>query len=151
MRQSLTAGRTVVRCHLARVRRSWSFQRPAAPSPSRTRRGKWSVTELERWRELWESPQATQWDDTARGTVAVLVTYESAIFSGSASAWQAQEARYAAEALGLTPRALPGSRRVPLAARATSATCCRPSWPAVRASRSGRTRRRRRWHGCRRG
>lgn len=66
----------------------------------------WSEAELERWRELWESPQATQWDDTARGTVAVLVTYETAIFTGAASAWQAQEARYAAESLGLTPRAL---------------------------------------------
>ena len=51
-------------------------------------------------------PQATQWDDTARGTVAVLVVFESALFGGSASAWQAQECRYAAEALGLTPRAL---------------------------------------------
>jgi hypothetical protein len=66
----------------------------------------WSRAEKARWRELWESPQATQWDDTARGTVAVLVTYESAIFAGAASAWQAQEARYAAEALGLTPKAL---------------------------------------------
>ena len=66
----------------------------------------WSEPERERWRELWESPQATQWDDSSRGTVAMLVTYESAVFSGSAAAWQAQEARHAAEALGLTPRAL---------------------------------------------
>jgi hypothetical protein len=66
----------------------------------------WSEHELERWRELWQSPQATQWDDSAIGTAAVLVIYEFAILTGSASAWQAQEARYAAEALGLTPRAL---------------------------------------------
>jgi len=66
----------------------------------------WSESERDRWRELWESPQATQWDDTVRGTVAVLVTYEAAILDGSAAAWQAQEARYAAEALGLTPKAL---------------------------------------------
>jgi hypothetical protein len=46
------------------------------------------------------------WDDTARGTVAVLVVYEAAILAGSAAAWQAQEARYAAEALGLTPKAM---------------------------------------------
>ena len=78
----------------------------ALPVPGPPKGRKWSTAELERWRELWESPQATQWDDTARGTVAVLVTYEQAIFSGVASAWQAQEARYAAEALGLTPRAL---------------------------------------------
>src|SRR5688500_11208553 len=62
----------------------------------------WSDVERGRWVELWESPQATQWDDTARGTVATLVIYETAIFTGSASAWQAQEARYAAESLGLT-------------------------------------------------
>ena len=67
---------------------------------------KWSAAERARWVELWESPQATQWDDTARGTVAMLVSYESAVFSGTASAWQAPEARYAAEALGLTPRSL---------------------------------------------
>lgn len=66
----------------------------------------WSTHERDRWQELWESPQATQWDDTVRGTVAVLVTYEAAILDGSAAAWQAQEARYAAEALGLTPKAL---------------------------------------------
>ncbi|GAB3049645.1 hypothetical protein GCM10027053_05510 [Intrasporangium mesophilum] len=28
------------------------------------------------------------------------------MFAGEAAAWQAQEARYAAEALGLTPKAL---------------------------------------------
>ncbi|CUR54212.1 putative Predicted protein [metagenome] len=66
----------------------------------------WTDAERARWSELWESPQATQWDETARGTVAALVIFESGIFSGSASAWQAQEARYAAESLGLTPRAL---------------------------------------------
>lgn len=76
------------------------------PVPEPPAGREWSEAELDRWEELWSSPQATQWDDTARGTVAVLVTYEAAIFSGQASAWQAQEARYAAEALGLTPKAL---------------------------------------------
>jgi len=66
----------------------------------------WQQHERSRWDELWESPQATQWDDTARGTVATLVIFESAVLSGQASAWQAQEARYAGEALGLTPKAL---------------------------------------------
>lgn len=66
----------------------------------------WTKADRERWVELWESPQATQWDDSARGTVALLLAFESAILDGSAAAWQAQEARYAAEALGLTPRAL---------------------------------------------
>lgn len=66
----------------------------------------WSPEQAARWTELWESPQATQWDDSARGTVALLLIYESAVIAGTATAWQAQEARYAAEALGLTPRAL---------------------------------------------
>lgn len=66
----------------------------------------WSPAEQDRWIELWQSPQANQWDDTARGTVAILVVYETLIFAGQASAWHAQECRHAAEALGLTPRAL---------------------------------------------
>lgn len=66
----------------------------------------WSKAERARWRELWRSPQATMWDDAAIGTVAVLVVYESAIYAGQASAWQAQEARYATDALGLTPKAM---------------------------------------------
>ena len=66
----------------------------------------WSSTQRARWNELWKSPQASQWDETARGTVAMLLVYEAAVLDGTASAWQAQEARYAADALGLTPRAL---------------------------------------------
>ena len=66
----------------------------------------WTADDRARWDELWQSPQAVMWDDTARGTVAVLLVYEAAILAGSAAAWQAQEARYAAEALGLTPKAM---------------------------------------------
>lgn len=76
---------------------------PVPPMPTGR---EWEKPERDRWAELWQSPQATQWDETARGTVAALVIFESAIYAGTASAWQAQEARYAAEALGLTPRAL---------------------------------------------
>ncbi|MBM9621806.1 hypothetical protein JE024_24340 [Streptomyces zhihengii] len=66
----------------------------------------WTRADVARWEELWRSPQAVMWDDTVRGTVALLLVYESAILAGSASAWMAQEARYAGEALGLTPKAL---------------------------------------------
>lgn len=66
----------------------------------------WTDHQKALWRSLWESPQATQWDDAAGLTVAVLVTYSQAILTGTASAWMAQEARYAAEALGLTPAAM---------------------------------------------
>lgn len=76
------------------------------PVPDLPAGREWSEHERDRWEELWRSPQATQWDDTARGTVAGLIIFETAILTGTASAWQAQEARYAAEALGLTPRAL---------------------------------------------
>lgn len=76
------------------------------PVPAMPAGRDWTTPEKDRWRELWQSPQATQWDETARGTVAALLIFESEILAGTASAWQAQEARYAAEALGLTPRAL---------------------------------------------
>jgi hypothetical protein len=78
----------------------------ALPTPDLPPGRRWTVAEKARWAELWSSPQATQWDESAKGTVAVLIAYESAILGGTAAAWQAQEARYAAEALGLTPRAL---------------------------------------------
>lgn len=76
------------------------------PVPDMPEGRKWTDADKARWIELWQSPQAVMWDDTCRGTVAVLLVYEAAILAGSASAWQAQEARYAAEALGLTPRAM---------------------------------------------
>jgi hypothetical protein len=76
------------------------------PVPEMPTGREWTDADRTRWAELWQSPQATQWDDSVRGTVAVLVIYESAILAGKASAWMAQEARYAGEALGLTPRAM---------------------------------------------
>ena len=76
------------------------------PTPPLPKSRAWSADERARWAELWSSPQAVMWDDSAIGTVAVLLVYESAILSAEASAWQAQEARYASEALGLTPKAM---------------------------------------------
>jgi hypothetical protein len=66
----------------------------------------WDRNQKARWRELWQSPQATQWDDSVSGTVALLVAYESALLSGRGAAWMAQEARYAADSLGLSPKAM---------------------------------------------
>ncbi|MFD5384511.1 hypothetical protein ACFWMG_05950 [Streptomyces sp. NPDC127074] len=66
----------------------------------------WDDDQRARWDDLWKSPQATMWDQSAAVVVAVLVTDERAILTGSASAWQAQEWRYATTALGLTPEAL---------------------------------------------
>lgn len=76
------------------------------PLPKLPAGREWSRVERARWRELWTSPQATQWDETATGTVALLVSYESALLAGNGTAWIAQEARHAADALGLTPRAM---------------------------------------------
>jgi hypothetical protein len=78
------------------------------PVPELPRSREWNEVERARWEELWESPQATQWDDSCRGTVALLVAYESRLLSGDdgGSAWVAQECRYASEALGLTPKAM---------------------------------------------
>lgn len=78
----------------------------ALPVPPLPAGREWTPVERSRWAELWGSPQATQWDETAIGTVASLLIYEGAILAGTASAWMAQEARYAADALGLTPKAL---------------------------------------------
>ena len=78
---------------------------PVPPIPSSVRTV-WNRQQKARWRELWESPQATQWDDSGAGTVALLVTYESALLSGGGAAWMAQEARYASDSLGLTPKAM---------------------------------------------
>ncbi|MFC5901532.1 hypothetical protein ACFQ60_17780 [Streptomyces zhihengii] len=79
---------------------------PVPEIPERPGEVEWTRADVARWEELWRSPQAVMWDDTVRGTVALLLVYESAILAGSASAWMAQEARYAGEALGLTPKAL---------------------------------------------
>lgn len=76
------------------------------PVPEMPAGRSWTDVERQRWEELWTSPQATQWDETATGTVALLLTYESALLAGQGSAWTAAEARHASEALGLTPRAM---------------------------------------------
>lgn len=77
------------------------------PVPDLPRSREWTDIEKERWQELWTSPSATQWDEQCRGTVALLVQYESRLLTGDGgSAWVAQECRYAAEALGLTPKAM---------------------------------------------
>lgn len=78
------------------------------PVPDLPQSRTWTDVEKDRWVELWESPQATQWDDSCRGTVALLVAYESRLLTGDdgGTAWVAQECRYAAEALGLTPKAM---------------------------------------------
>lgn len=77
------------------------------PAPDLPGGRRWTKTERARWAELWASPQALMWDESVRGTVALLVAYEYRLLCGDGgTAWIGQEARHAAEALGLTPQAL---------------------------------------------
>lgn len=73
------------------------------PAPKLPAGRTWSRDERRAWRELWAAPQASQWDDSAVAVVAMFVVHSGAVLSGSATAWQAREARHLADALGLTP------------------------------------------------
>ena len=76
------------------------------PMPAMPKGRAWTLAERARWKELWSSPQACMWDESCTGICALVIVYEQAVYSGDASAWQAQELRHASEALGLTPKAL---------------------------------------------
>ncbi len=78
----------------------------ALPAPRLPRGRKWSPAERALWRELWSSPQATQWDDSYVPAVAQYVVHSVAVIGGQASAWMAQEARHLGDRLGLTPQGL---------------------------------------------
>lgn len=58
------------------------------------------------WRDLWSSPQASQWDDSYVPAVAAFICHASAVLAGAAAAWQAQEQRHLGDELGLTPRGM---------------------------------------------
>lgn len=66
----------------------------------------WSTDERGLWAELWTAPQASQWDDSFIPSVAAYVCHFTAVLSGDAPAWAAQEMRHLGEQLGLTPRGL---------------------------------------------
>jgi hypothetical protein len=78
------------------------------PPPKLPAGRKWAAHERALWRELWSSPQATQWDDSYGPAVAQYVVHTAAVLGGSASAWQASEARHLGDRLGLTPQGLAG-------------------------------------------
>nr|WP_211212738.1 hypothetical protein [Nonomuraea coxensis] len=67
---------------------------------------KWSQEERTLWHELWTAPQASQWDDSFIPSVAAYVCHFTAVLSGDASAWAAQEMRHLGEQLGLTPKGM---------------------------------------------
>jgi hypothetical protein len=76
------------------------------PVPRLPRGRDWTREERALWRQVWTSPQASQYDDSYAPTVAANVAHCSAILAGSAAAWQAQEFRRLGDALGLTPAGL---------------------------------------------
>lgn len=76
------------------------------PAPRLPAGRDWSRGERKLWRELWSSPQASQWDDSAASSVAMYVVHVSAVLDGKAAAWQAQEVRHLANELGITPRGM---------------------------------------------
>lgn len=73
------------------------------PPPRMPAGRRWKAGERALWRELWSSPQAVQWDDSAGTVVAAYIAHMTAVLGGSAAAWQAQESRHLADRLGLTP------------------------------------------------
>ncbi|MFJ3706870.1 hypothetical protein [Streptomyces sp. NPDC090053] len=66
----------------------------------------WSEHERTYWKELWETSQASQWDDSTAGIVAAVVVYWSAILAGTASNTQHMEYRHLTKDLGLTPEGM---------------------------------------------
>lgn len=76
------------------------------PVPSLPKPRKWTAEERKLWKNLWSSPQATQWDDSYIAAVAGYVCHATAVYSGEAAAWQAQEMRHLGAQLGLTPQGM---------------------------------------------
>jgi hypothetical protein len=76
------------------------------PPPKLPTGRRWTAAERKAWRELWSSPQASQWDESAAGIVAAYVVHTAAVIAGTAPGWQATEARQLADRLGLTPTGL---------------------------------------------
>ena len=73
------------------------------PVPALPKGRDWSPEERKLWRSIWKGPQGNAYDDSFVAAVAACVCHASAVYSGTASAWQAQEFRHLGAQLGLTP------------------------------------------------
>ena len=68
---------------------------------------RWNDAHRALWQRLWTSPQAWMWDDASYAqTVAMYVSHAVKVMTGTAAAWQAQEARHLGNALGLSPQGM---------------------------------------------
>jgi hypothetical protein len=76
------------------------------PAPKLPGGRQWSRQERALWKQLWSSPQASQWDDSHAASVAMYVCHVTQVLAGDGTAWVAQEARHLADELGLTPRGM---------------------------------------------
>ena len=82
---------------------------PPPMPPGRT----WSEAEVQYWGEMWSSPQADAWEDSAFPAVAALVVATSTILGGGRpSAQLIGEQRALMNDLGLTPAAMERMRWV---------------------------------------
>lgn len=66
----------------------------------------WSDETLRWWKELWHTPQATQWDQTGRSAVAMAVLYQDAQNQPDRSAPLLAELRAHEDRHGLNPKAM---------------------------------------------
>jgi hypothetical protein len=78
------------------------------PAPKLPSGRKWTAPERALWKELWSSPQASQWDDSYASIVALYVVNMVEMLGGEWSAWRSQECRHLADRLGLSPAGLIG-------------------------------------------
>lgn len=76
------------------------------PVPDMPSGREWTEHERAMWAELWESGQATQWNDSFVPIVAMYVRITCDAFSGRVTSGLAAEARYYADHLGLSPAGL---------------------------------------------
>lgn len=76
------------------------------PAPDMPSGRDWTPAERDLWQALWESGQATMWDDSFVPIVAMYVRITCDAFTGRVTAGLAAEARYYADHLGLSPAGL---------------------------------------------
>jgi hypothetical protein len=67
---------------------------------------RWSAPERTLWRELWTSPQAEAWDESAASVVALYIIHTIKTLEGTAAGWQADQAARLGDRLGLSPAGL---------------------------------------------
>jgi hypothetical protein len=76
------------------------------PIPKLPAGRRWTAPERALWRELWTSPQAEAWDESAASLVALFVVHTIRVLDGTAPGWAADQAARLGDRLGLSPAGL---------------------------------------------